>query len=126
LRRVTESRAVLHATGATAAGGDVLMFDGWRLDCLRRGLTAPDGREVHLTTAEYKLLEALARNPNRALDRDRLMDAIAARDWQPFDRSIDLHMSNLRHKIEADPKRPRIIRTVRGAGYMLTAPVTRN
>jgi DNA-binding response OmpR family regulator len=124
LRRVTESRAAVPAA-VPAGGGEVLNFDGWRLDCPRRGLTAPDGREVHLTTAEYKLLEALARNPNRALDRDRLMDAIAGRDWQPFDRSVDLHMSNLRHKIEADPKRPRIIKTVRGAGYMLVAPVTR-
>jgi DNA-binding response OmpR family regulator len=124
LRRVAGARSTGAAEPAAAAG-EVLTFDGWRLDCARHGLAAPDGREVHLTSAEYKLLEALARSPNRALDRDRLMDAVAGRGWQPFDRSIDLHMSNLRHKIEADPKRPRIIKTVRGAGYMLAARVGR-
>jgi DNA-binding response OmpR family regulator len=124
LRRVASDPAAT-APSDEAAPTNVLTFDGWRLDCLRHGLMAPDGREVHVTTAEYKLLEALARNPNRALDRDRLMDAIAGRDWQPFDRSIDLHVSNLRQKIESDPRRPQIIKTVRGAGYMLAARVAR-
>lgn len=123
LRRVADARAAWAATAATANRGDVLTFDGWRLDRARHNLTTPDGSEVDLTTAEYKLLEVLAQNPNRPLDRDRLMDACAGRDWQPLDRSIDLHISNLRRKIETEPKRPRIIKTVRGAGYMLAARV---
>jgi DNA-binding response OmpR family regulator len=106
------------------SGVAVIVFDGFRLDCGRRNLRAPDGQDVHLTAAEYKLLEALAQNANRTLDRDRLMDAIVGRDWQPFDRSIDLHISNLRRKIEADPKRPKIIKTVRGAGYILSTRVS--
>jgi two-component system phosphate regulon response regulator OmpR len=123
LRRVASDPAA--AAPSDDPAPTMLTFDGWRLDCSRHGLMAPDGREVHVTTAEYKLLEALARNPNRALDRDRLMDAIVGRDWQPFDRSIDLHVSNLRQKIENDPRRPQIIKTVRGAGYMLAARVAR-
>jgi DNA-binding response OmpR family regulator len=125
LRRVASTPVAEAPSAAPTTDGDVVSFEGFRLDRGRRCLTDPDGNEVHLTTAEYKLLEALLENVNRALDRDRLMDAIMGRDWQPFDRSIDLHISNLRRKIETDPKKPRIIKTVRGAGYMMTARVVR-
>lgn len=80
---------------------------------------------MHLTTAEFQLLAAFVGNPNRVLDRDQLLDAAAHRGWQPYDRSIDIHVGNLRRKIEHDPKRPGLIKTVRGAGYMLACPVQR-
>ena len=109
--------------GGAGPGGKVLSFDRCRLDLLHRRLTDQDGSEISLTAAEYDLLVAFASHPNRPLDRDRLLDVVAGRDWQPFDRSIDLHVSHLRKKIEADPKNPEIIKTVRGAGYVLSCAV---
>jgi DNA-binding response OmpR family regulator len=99
-------------------------FDRWTIDMERRELTAPDGVAVHLTAAEFRLLAAFVERPNRALSRDRLLDAIADREWSPYDRSIDLHISHLRQKIEAEPKAPALIKTVRGAGYVFAASVT--
>jgi DNA-binding response OmpR family regulator len=101
-----------------------LCFDGWTIDMDRRELTAPDGTAVHLTAAEFKLLAAFVERPNRALSRDQLLDAVADREWSPYDRSIDLHISHLRQKIEVDPKNPGLIKTVRGAGYVFAATVT--
>ncbi len=98
-------------------------FDRYRLDLARRRLADRDGGEIKLTAAEYALLVALTGNPYRPLTRDQLLDAVAGRDWQPYDRSIDLHISHLRKKIEADTRNPAIIKTVRGAGYVLACTV---
>ena len=57
------------------------------------------------------------------MSRDRLLDAVGGRAWQPYDRSIDLHVSNLRKKLERDPKAPAIIKTIRGVGYAFSSPV---
>ncbi len=108
--------------GETPAG---LEFDGWRIDVGRRELFAPDGVLVPLTSGEFDLLLALAERPQRVLSRDQLLDLTKGRAAQPFDRSIDVQLSRLRRKIEADPKEPQLIKTVRGGGYMLTARVTR-
>ncbi len=81
-------------------------------------LVQRDGEELTLTSMEFDLLETFARNPNRVLSRDQLLDLAHNRDWEPFDRSIDIRISRIRRKIEKDPKTPRIIKTVRGAGYM--------
>lgn len=110
---------------APSDNGSVIRFSGWSLDLPGRCLTAPNGDEVRLTAAEFNILEAFVNNPNRVLDRDQLMDAAGGRDWQPLDRSIDLHISNLRRKIEDDPKKSHLIQTMRGAGYMFTAEVRR-
>jgi DNA-binding response OmpR family regulator len=109
-----------------APSSDEVSFAGWCVDLTRRSVTSPGGETVHLTAAEFKLLSVLVANPNRPLDRDRLLDAVGGRDWQPYDRSIDLHISHLRRKLEDDPRRPALIKTVRGEGYMLAAPVTRS
>jgi DNA-binding response OmpR family regulator len=77
-----------------------------------------DGDLLHLTQAEYRILALLVRNPGRVIVRDDLMSAAAGRDWDPMDRSIDVHVSNLRKKLDLDPDLPSLIRTVRGAGYM--------
>ena len=121
---VAQSPAAEPAQPADAGPAErVLSFDRYRLDLLQRRLTDQHGSEVQLTGAEYDLLVAFTSHPNRPLDRDRLLDVVAGRDWQPYDRSIDLHVSHLRKKIEADPKNPAIIKTVRGAGYVLSCVV---
>lgn len=78
-----------------------------------------DGEEVTLTAMEYDLLTAFLANPNRVLTRDQLLLKTRNREWEPFDRSIDIRIGRLRRKIEPDPAgEPRCIRTVRNAGYM--------
>jgi len=124
LARVKSVLRRLNAPEATAESSSAeVRFAGWRLDLERRELTGPDGAAVHLTTAEFNLLAAFIESPNRPLDRDRLLDAAGGRGWQPYDRSIDLHISHLRRKLGDDPKSPTLIKTVRGAGYMLATSV---
>lgn len=115
-----------------AANGDrpktpksrALVFDRWSLDLQKMELRCGDDPPIHLTSAEYRLLEKFTGSPGRTLSRDQLMDAVSERDWTPYDRSIDLHISNLRKKIERDPKSPELIKTVRGFGYVFTPAVT--
>ncbi len=108
---------------AAAPAGDDIAFDGWQLNLARRELTAPDGNPVELTTGEFDLLSAFARNPNRVLNRDQLMDLAKSRDWSPYDRSIDTQVGRLRKKVERDPSHPELIKTVRGVGYVFTPKV---
>jgi len=88
------------------------------LDLRSRTLSDAKGREVPVTAMEFDLLKALIDHPNQVLSRDRLLSLTRNREWEPFDRSIDIRITRLRRKIEDDPARPRAIRTVRGAGYM--------
>jgi DNA-binding response OmpR family regulator len=105
-------------------GGDErLQFAGWQLDLMKRELLDPSGAQTPLTTGEFNLLSAFARRPNRPLDRDQIMDLVKGQDWQPFDRSIDTQIGRLRKKLEADPKDPQLIKTVRGVGYIFTPKV---
>ena len=87
------------------------------LDMEKRSITSA-GKEIELTTAEYEFLKVLMERPNRVYSRDELMDLARGRDFAVFDRSIDVHISRLRAKIEKDPKNPQRIKTVWGAGYM--------
>ncbi|MEX6502788.1 response regulator [Pseudomonas zhanjiangensis] len=91
----------------------------YRLDLQRRQLCDEQGREVELTAMEFDLLQAFAQRPNRPLSRDQLLNLTQNRDWSPYDRSIDIRIARLRRKLEEDPEKPQIIRTVRGVGYML-------
>jgi two-component system OmpR family response regulator len=100
-----------------------LNFDGLRLETSARRLLDRDGADVNLTTGEFDLLLALLRRPNVILTRDQLMSALHGRDAGPFDRSIDVQIGRLRRKIETDPSNPCVIKSVRGAGYVLTATV---
>ncbi len=77
------------------------------------------GRRQTLTHYEFELLSALARAAGRPLSREQLLDALRGKEYEAFDRSIDVHVSKLRQKVEADPKAPRLIKTVRGVGYLL-------
>ena len=77
-----------------------------------------EDKEVELSSTEYKLLEALMENPNKVMSRDKLMNLARGRDFMAFDRSIDVHISKLRAKLELDPRSPQRIKTVWGTGYM--------
>ena len=88
------------------------------LDTDKARLFGPDGGEIAITAMEYQLMKAFAANRGRILNRDQLLEQAHDRGWDPFDRSIDLRISRLRHKIEKNPKKPEIIRTVRGLGYI--------
>jgi two-component system phosphate regulon response regulator OmpR len=92
------------------------------LDMAARQLYDRDGSEVQITAMEFDLLKAFVDHPNQVLSRDRLLTLTRNREWEPFDRSIDIRITRLRRKIEDDPENPRSIRTVRGAGYMYVPP----
>ncbi len=88
------------------------------LDVNARVLRDEDGNEHPLASSEFALLKAFAENPKRVLTRERLLDLAEARDHEAFDRAIDVRITRIRRKIEPDPTRPSVIRTVRGAGYL--------
>jgi len=89
------------------------------VDLAARRLFEADGSEVPLTAMEFDLIQVFLANPNRVLSRDQLLMHTRKREWEPFDRSIDIRIGRLRRKLEADPTgEPRCIRTVRNAGYM--------
>jgi two-component system phosphate regulon response regulator OmpR len=104
-------------------GSAVLRFSGWELDLGKRELRQSNGKTVDLTTGEFDLLRVFAQNPQRVLDRDKLMDLVKGREWAAYDRSIDAQIVRLRKKIEADPHAPALIKTIRGAGYLFAADV---
>ena len=88
------------------------------LDLRSRTLCDAKGREIPITAMEFELLKALIDHPNQVLSRDQLLTLTRNREWEPFDRSIDIRITRLRRKLEDDPAHPRAIKTVRGAGYM--------
>jgi two-component system OmpR family response regulator len=98
-------------------------FAGWTLEAATRNLTAPDGLVIPLSGAEFKLLRAFLAHPNRVLSRDQLIELMVARDAGPFDRAIDVQVSRLRQRLRDDAREPRIIKTVRGEGYVLATEV---
>jgi two-component system, OmpR family, response regulator len=121
-------RSVLRRTSRAAAGnpdsvGSVACFAGWRLDLASYELRSPTGDLVALTPHEFQLLSTLVRHGNRVLTREAILELVAGRNWSPDDRSVDVLVGKLRKKIEADPAAPRLIDTVRGAGYKLAAKV---
>jgi two-component system OmpR family response regulator len=125
---VARIRSVLRRAGRGSAPPEeheVLEFDGWRLDPLKRRLTDPEGAVVAISSAEFRLLMALLDHPRQVMDRDRLLDMVQGREAHLFDRAVDNQVSRLRRKIEADSRNPELIQTVWGGGYMLAADVKR-
>ena len=112
---------VLQASLVHRAGN--ACFCGWEFDIGGLTLRHEDGRNEGLTAAEAELLLALVKSPNRVLSRDQLQGDEFDRDDIPFDRSIDVRISRIRKKIGDDPKSPRLIKTVYGAGYLFAAEV---
>jgi len=101
-----------------AADGERIPVGRCLLDLRSHQLSDSAGRDVALTSMEFDLLRALVEHPNQVLSRDQLLTLTRKREWEPFDRSIDILIGRLRRKLEDQPAEPRTIRTVRGAGYM--------
>lgn len=102
----------------------VAFGDCW-LDLDARELRAADGRTLEITAAEFDLLALFARHPNRPLSRDQIMDLAHGRTWDAFDRSVDLRIMRLRRKIERNPDKPEVLKTVRNVGYVFVASAPR-
>ena len=98
-----------------------VQFGRCRLDLASHQLLGPDGAEIPITSMEFDLLKVFAENPGKALSRDRILTLTKNREWDPYDRSIDIRVARLRRKVEADPDNPQVIRTVRGVGYMFVS-----
>ncbi len=92
------------------------------LELVSRQLFAMEGDEIPITAMEFDLLKVFVERPNQVLTRDQLLTLTRNREWEPFDRSIDIRIARVRRKVEADPEHPQAIRTVRGAGYMFVPP----
>jgi len=124
LARVRSVLRRVNADGAREPPAHTLSFDGMQLEPAARRLVDRDGRDVALTCGEFDLLLAMLARPNRVLSRDQLMNCMHGRDAGPFDRAIDVQVGRLRRKVELDAAHPRLIQSVRGAGYVLAATVT--
>ncbi|WP_337058471.1 response regulator [Pseudomonas sp. USHLN015] len=116
LRRVRDDREGLRADQRAS-----IRFDTWRLNGVLRQLQSPEGMVVPLSNAEFRLLWVFLERPRRVLSREQLLDAARGRSIEAFDRSIDLLVSRLRQKLGDDPRSPRLIKTVRGEGYLFDA-----
>ncbi len=121
-------KAILRRSARTATRAGTLTshrvrFAGWTLDTDRQELRHADGREVHLTTAEFRLLTVFLERPRFVLSREQLLELTSGRAGHVFDRTIDNQVSRLRRKIEDDPSRPALISTIRGGGYSLATDV---
>jgi two-component system, OmpR family, response regulator len=113
-------------TGVDIPLGDRFAFEGWILDIAKRELKTDAGAVVELTTAEFNMLEMFVNRPARVLSRDNIMDLLKGHDWSPLDRSIDSLLVRVRRKIEPSPDTPRLIKTVRGIGYVFVADVRKH
>ena len=116
-------RTKLRSGRGAAPGTPSVRFAGWRFDLAKRTLISPRGKAVHLTAAEFQLLQAFVASPNQVIGRDRLLQLVAGRQWEPYDRTVDQHISRLRRKLEKNPNRPELIKSVRGRGYLFAVAV---
>ena len=119
--------ATVSATAAAAAAAVIgtarhVPFGDRLLDLDQRKLYASDGADIEITAAEFDLLALFARHPNRPLNRDQIMEQAHNRGWDVFDRSIDLRVMRLRRKIERNPDKPEVLKTVRNVGYVYVPP----
>lgn len=123
LRRSAPNEAAAPETRAPDAARNTLRFAGWALDMDARQLVNPQGRDVALTTGEFDLLCAFAKHPGRVLSRDFLLEQTRGREAGPFDRTVDVQVGRLRKKLGDDGDDPKIIKSVRSAGYILIPAV---
>jgi two-component system phosphate regulon response regulator OmpR len=106
------------AAQAVAPATRRIAFGACQLDLDERRLLNADGADIEISAAEFDLLALFARHPNRPLNRDQIMEQAHNRGWDVFDRSIDLRVMRLRRKIERNPDKPELIKTVRNVGYV--------
>jgi two-component system OmpR family response regulator len=119
LRRSSPTRAAPEAA-AKAAKDRLVRFGTKWLDLEAQALRDDEGNEHPLTASEFGLLKVFAANPKRVLSRERLLELANARDAEAFDRAVDLRIMRIRRKIEPDPTKPAVIRTIRGGGYLFS------
>ncbi len=124
---VARIRSVLRRAtrGTPPVDNELLEFEGWKLDPLKRRLIDPEGLVIAISSVEFRLLMAFLEHPRQVLDRDRLLDMVQGREAHLFDRAVDNQVSRLRRKVEVDSRNPQLIQTVWGGGYMLAADVRR-
>ena len=112
------SRKELTGTEEPTSSSSSFQFGNGRLNIESRQLKDSNGDEIPITAMEFELLKVFAERPNRPLSRDQLLNLTQNREWDPYDRSIDIRIARLRKKIEPDPDKPVVLKTVRGLGYM--------
>ena len=117
IHAVLRRRPQAEVPGAPATDKEVITFSEFTLDLGMRSLSK-NGQDIPLTTGEFAMLKALVRHPRQALSRDKLAQLARGREFEPFDRSVDVQDSRLRKMIELDPASPKIIQTVWGVGYV--------
>jgi two-component system phosphate regulon response regulator OmpR len=117
IHAVLRRRPQAEVPGAPANEKEVITFGEFTLDLGVRALSK-NGQDIPLTTGEFAMLKALVRHPRQALSRDKLAQLARGREFEPFDRSLDVQVSRLRKMIELDPASPKIIQTVWGVGYV--------
>lgn len=117
-------RARPHLRAAAPIEGRYVTFNDWRMDLVGRTLESPDGKQVLLTTAEFNILVELLEHPGKAVNRERLMEVAHQRSWTAADRSIDIHVHNLRKKLQSAASGSDMILAARNIGYVLAAEVT--
>jgi len=125
LRRYELESVAEDVGSAVGVPAERYKFDDCILDVPRRELKTATGAIIDLTDAEFDLLSSFLRQPARILSRDELMRALHGRDWSPEDRTIDGHIARLRRKIDSRTETPRLIKSVRGVGYVFTGDVER-
>jgi DNA-binding response OmpR family regulator len=120
LRRSAPVKGAPEAAGAKAEKEQLVRFGTKWLDLEAQALRDDEGNEHPLTASEFGLLKVFAANPKRVLSRERLLELANARDAEAFDRAVDLRIMRIRRKIEIDPTKPAVIRTIRGGGYLFS------
>ena len=121
LRRSAPAKAAPTPQAAAKAEKEQLVRFGTKwLDLEAQALRDDEGNEHPLTASEFGLLKVFAANPKRVLSRERLLELANARDAEAFDRAVDLRIMRIRRKIEIDPTKPAVIRTIRGGGYLFS------
>lgn len=116
LRRLPQAKAEEKID--TGRSANVVRFGKCLLNLESHTLATLEGEDMPITSMEFDLLKAFATHPDRVLNRDQLLNLAHDRDWDPYDRSIDIRIARLRRKVEYDPSKPEAIKTVRGAGYI--------
>ncbi len=120
LRRSGPAKAAAEASAAKSSTEQLVRFGTKWLDLEAQALRDEEGNEHPLTASEFGLLKVFAANPKRVLSRERLLELANARDSEAFDRAVDLRIMRIRRKIEPDPAKPAVIRTIRGGGYLFS------
>ena len=129
LRRLNKDTGTNNVSGdkeEKTETAEIIEFEGWTMNTGRYEVVGTDSKPVDLTTGEFQLLHTLVKSANRVLSREQLFELTRNDDYDSFDRAVDIQIGRLRKKLDDDPKSPRLIKTVRGVGYMFIGSVNKN